>query len=155
MQMILKEKLWAYIVHNNPDLLFKLQEEYSVAQYLEEKVSNVMPILIRLLSEEKPQYVIEELCLNAMTEELRPSRFLFVQSVLAEEFDSDHQRLKVEGRLTYEVLNMLDACKAIFDELGLSEENKQDGKIYYAVCKQIGDYLKKINCKEFSAEQMV
>lgn len=155
MQMILKEKLWAYIVHNNPDLLFKLQEEYSVAQYLEEKVSNVMPILIRLLSEERPQYVIEELCLNAMTEELRPSRFLFVQSVLAEEFDSDHRRLKVEGRLTYEVLNMLDDCKAIFDELGLSEENKQDGKIYYAVYRQIGDYLKKINCKKFAEEQMV
>lgn len=155
MQMILKEKLWAYIVHNNPDLLFKLQEEYSVTQYLEEKVNDVMPVLARLLSEEKPQYIIEELCLNAMTEELKPSRFLFVQSVLAEEFDSDNQRLKVEGRLTYEVLNMLDACKAIFDELGLSEENKQDGKIYYAVYRQISDYLKKINCKEVSVEQIV
>ncbi len=62
MQNVLMQKLWTYIVHNNPDLLFKLQEEYSVAQYLEEKVSNVMPILIRLLSEERPQYVIEELC---------------------------------------------------------------------------------------------
>lgn len=155
MQMNLKEKLWAYIVHNNPDLLFKLQEEYSVSQYLEEKVNDVMPALLRLLSEEKPQYMIEELCLNAMTKELRPSRFMFVQSVLAEEFDSDHRQLKVEGRLTYEVLNMLDSCKTIFDELKLSEENKQDGKIYYAVYRQISDYLKKINCKEFSVEQMV
>lgn len=155
MQMILKEKLWAYIVHNNPDLLFKLQEEYSVVRYLEEKVRDVIPVLIRLLLEERPQYMIEELCLNAMTEELRPSKFQFVQSVLAEEFDSDHRRLKVEGRLTYEVLNMLDVCKAIFDELGLSEENKQDGKIYYAVYRQISDYLKKINCKEFAEKQIV
>lgn len=153
--MILKEKLWAYIVHNNPDLLFKLQEEYSVVRYLEEKVRDVIPVLIRLLLEERPQYMIEELCLNAMTEELRPSKFQFVQSVLAEEFDSDHRRLKVEGRLTYEVLNMLDVCKAIFDELGLSEENKQDGKIYYAVYRQISDYLKKINCKEFAEKQIV
>lgn len=141
MQTILQEKLWAYIVHNNPDLLFNLQESYSVTQYLEKKVKGVQALAERLLSEAKPQYIIEELCLDSMTKELRPSRFLFVLSVLEEEFESDYRRLKEEGTLTYEVLNMLDACKAIFDELGLSEENEHESHIYYAITGQVHDYL--------------
>lgn len=143
MQTVLKEKLWAYIVHNNPDLLFDLQESYSVTQYLEGKVKGVLPLAIRLFSEEKPQYVIEELCLNFLTEELRPSRFLFVRSVLEEEFEPDYRRLKEQGTLTYEVLNMLDACKTILDELGWNEENEHEGHIHYAITEQVRDYLRK------------
>lgn len=76
MQSMLTEKLWAYIVHNTPDLMLSLQENYSVTRYLEEKVSAIMPTVTQLLDEGKPQYAIEELCLNAMTEDLKPSRVI-------------------------------------------------------------------------------
>jgi hypothetical protein len=81
MRRVLTEKLWTYIVNNNPDLMISLQEDRSVTYYLKEKVSAIMPEVERLLSEGKPQYIIEKLCLDAMTEELKPSRYQYVRSV--------------------------------------------------------------------------
>lgn len=35
MKTTLKEKLWDYIIENNPELMFSLQEDYSVQKYLD------------------------------------------------------------------------------------------------------------------------
>ena len=141
MQTVLKEKLWAYIVHHNPDLMIGLQADYSVTRYLEEKVADVLPMATELLSENRPLYVIEELCLNAMTEELKPSRYLYLRSVLEDEFSGDFQRLKESGTLTYEVCNLIEACKGIFEELGFSPDNEEDRLLRYAVIGQVQEYL--------------
>ncbi|NGF55568.1 hypothetical protein G5B00_03500 [Parapedobacter sp. SGR-10] len=141
MQSVLKEKLWAYIVHHNPDLMFRLQEDYSVTRYLEEKVAGILPMAAELLSENRPIYIIEELCLNAMTEDLRPSRYLYIRSVLEEEFSPDYERLKESGTLTYELCNLIEACKGIFEELGFSSENEEDRYLRYAVIRQVHEYL--------------
>ncbi|RKD15101.1 hypothetical protein BCY91_06145 [Pelobium manganitolerans] len=141
MQSMLTEKLWAYIVHNNPDLMLSLQEDYSVTRYLEEKVAAVMPMATQFLSEEKPQYIIEELCLQAMTEDLKPSRYQFIRSVIEEEFNDDYLRMKENGTLTYEVVNLIEACKSIFSDFDFNSENEANRHLRYAIIGQLHDYL--------------
>lgn len=141
MQQILRETLWTYIVQNNPDLMIRLQETHGVTKYLEEKVNAVMPVVLELLAENKPQYVIEELCMDTLTKDLRPSRFLYILSVLEEEFVTDYERLRDSGTLTYEVINMMEACNGIFDELQFSSENEEERHIRYAIIGQVHDCL--------------
>lgn len=141
MQSMLMDKLWAFIVHNNPDLMFSLQEDYSVTRYLEEKVSAVMPMVTQLLGEGKPLYIIEELCLNAMTEELKPSRYLYIRSVIEEEFNLDYERMKESGTLTYEVVNLIEACKDIFSDFDFNSENEANRHLRYAIIGQVHNYL--------------
>lgn len=141
MQSMLTEKLWAYIVHNNPDLMFSLQEDYSVSRYLEEKVSTVMPMVAQLTDEGKPPYIIEELCLNTMTEELKPSRYQYIRSVIEEEFNADYERMKESGTLTYEVVNLIEACKGIFSDFDFKSENEENRHLRYAIIWQVHDYL--------------
>ena len=141
MQSMLTEKLWAYIVHNNPDLMFSLQEDYSVSRYLEEKVSTVMPMVAQLTDEGKPPYIIEELCLNTMTEELKPSRYQYIRSVIEEEFNADYERMKESGTLTYEVVNLIEACKGIFSDFDFNSENEANRHLRYAIIGQVHDYL--------------
>lgn len=141
MQSMLTEKLWAYIIHNNPDLMLSLQEDYSVTSYLENKVAAVMPMAAQFLSEEKPQYIIEELCLQAMTEDLKPSRYQYIRSVIEEEFNSDYLRMKENGTLTYEVVNLIEACKSIFSDFDFNGENEANRHLRYAIIGQVHDYL--------------
>jgi len=141
MQSMLTEKLWAYIVHNNPDLMFSLQEDHSVTRYLEGKVSTVMPMVAQLIDEGKPPYIIEELCLNAMTEELKPSRYQYIRSVIEEEFNADYERMKENGTLTYEVVNLIEACKGIFNDFDFNSENESNRHLRYAIIGQVHDYL--------------
>ncbi|RZM27617.1 MAG: hypothetical protein EOO88_12250 [Pedobacter sp.] len=141
MQSMLKEKLWAYIVHNNPELMVSLQEDFSVTKYLEEKVNDIMPMAERLLSENRPLYSIEEICLDTMTEELKPSRYLYIRSVIEEEFNLDYERLKENGVLTYEVINLIEACKGIFNDFGFSRENEEDRHLKYAIIGEVHQYL--------------
>lgn len=141
MHKILKEKLWAYIVHNNPDLMFNLQEDYSVTRYLDEKVNGIMPMAERLLGEHKPLYVIEELCIKEMTEELRPSRFLYLREVLEQEFPDDWQRLREDGLLTYEIINMMESCREIYESFNFSVQNEDDQLLRAAIIGQVHQYL--------------
>jgi len=141
MQSVLTEKLWAYIVHNNPDLMFSLQEDYSVTRYLEEKVNAVMPMVEQLLVEGKPPYIIEELCLNSMTVELQPSRYQYIRSVIEEEFNGDYERMKENGTLTYEVVNLIETCKGIFSDFDFNSETVTNRHLRYAIIGQVHDYL--------------
>lgn len=143
MRTKLKEKLWAYIVSNHPDLMFHLQDEYNVVKYLEESVSEVMPLAMKLLEEDKPGYVIHELCLNEMTKGLKPSRYNYITTVIAEEFEARYTELRESGLLTYEAVNLVEYCKGVFDELGFSEENEEDRTIHYAITGKIDEYFRR------------
>ena len=141
MQTLLKEKLWAFIVHNNPELMFNLQEDYSVTSYLDSKIKDIMPLVEQLLSENRPDYVVEELCLEQMTEELKPSRYHYLLSILEEEFSADYERLRESGTLTYEVVNLIAYCKDIFDGYGFNAANEEDRQLRYTVIGQVDEYL--------------
>lgn len=141
MKEILKEKLWAYIIINNPDLMISLEEDHSVIQYLDTKVNEVMPLAEQLLNEGKPNHIIEELCINVMTEDLKPSRYQYIRSVLEEEFPRDYERLKENGTLTYEVVNLIAVCEQVFSDFDFNKENEDNRFLKYAIIGQVHDYL--------------
>jgi hypothetical protein len=141
MENILKEKLWFYIIHNNPDLMLSLQETYSVTDYLNKKVNGVKTIMEDMLSESTPQYIIEEICLNVLTEDLKPSRFLYICSLLEEEFENTYAAFSKSDILRYEVINLIESCKEIFETIGFTKENEEDSTLRNAVIGQITDYL--------------
>ena len=141
MQSILTEKLRAYILMNNPELAVKLQAEYSVTQYLEDRVMSVMPLFESLLLEGKPSYVIEELCLNEMTADLRPSRFNYIKSVIEEEFIRQYEQLVTTGVLTYECISLLEACAGIFDNYNFSDANEDNRFLRYAVIAAVAEHF--------------
>lgn len=141
MEDILKEKLWFYIIHNNPDLMFTLQEEYYVTDYLNKKVNGVKSIMEDMLSEGTPQYIIEEICLNVLTEDLKPSRFIYIRSLLAEEFEKTYTTFHKSGILTYEVINLMESCREVFETIGFTNENEEDPSLRNALIGQIADYL--------------
>jgi hypothetical protein len=141
MEDLLKEKLWFYIIHNNPDLMFTLQEDYSVLDYLNEKISSVKSILEDMLSDGTPKYIIEEICLNVLTEDLKPSRFLYVRSLLSDEFEKTYAAFQESGILTYEVINLMENCRPVFETIGFTKENEEDPNLRSALIGQIADYL--------------
>lgn len=141
MEHILREKLWAYVVAHNPELMLGLQEEFSVTAYLTEKVNNVMPLIEAMRAEQKPHFIIEETCLAEMTAELKPSRFLYIREIVEEEFPVQFAALQESGTLTYEIVNLIYECSPLFDELGF-RENRENNFLRYAVIAQVDDYLK-------------
>ncbi len=143
MQEVLIEKLHQYITNNNADLLIALQHEGGVSNYLKEKVAAISPVLDELLADNTPAYLIEERCMHELTRELRPSKFNYLTSILEEEFETDYYRFQENGILTYEVINLIEVCKPVFETFGFSEENESDMHLHYAVTGAIQEYLEK------------
>ncbi len=143
MKTELKEKLHSYIVENNPELVLNLQGSLSVTKYLEEKVSAIQPMLDSLEAASKPSYIIEELCMNELTKDLRPSKFNYIKEILEAEFEEVFNKLRDSGVLTYEIVNMITACNPVFEEMGFSEDRAEDRKLRYAVTGTIQEYLEK------------
>ncbi|WP_199119250.1 DUF1896 family protein [Pedobacter sp. ASV28] len=141
MQKVLTEKLRAYLVNNNPDLLLKLQGDTSITKFIEDKVSMVMPMVLQLLEEGKPGYVIEELCLNTLTEDLRPSKFNYLQEILEVEFKDQYQKFKEAGVLTYETVNLVEACASIFETYEFNENTEDNRFLRYMIIAEVHDYL--------------
>jgi hypothetical protein len=141
MQTILKEKLQAYITTHNPDILLRLQAEQSLTAYVEDRVSAAIPLVMRLLEEGKPGYIIEELALNEMTVPLRPSKFNYLKELLETEFPESFTRFKISGVLTYECINLMETCADIFETFSFNESNEDDRLLRYAVIARIHDYL--------------
>lgn len=141
MKELLKQKLWTYLKYNHPDLALRLQESNTVSEHLDEKVNSVSLLVEQLIREGKPIYLIEEQCLNAMTEDLQPSRYNYICSLLSEEFPNEYEKIQESGTLTYEVSNMIDACKDIFEEFDFSVENEDNRFLKYAIIAKLHAYL--------------
>lgn len=143
MENILGEKLRSYIIQNNPDMLFKLQEDFSLVDYVETKIDLVRPTISQLLAQGKPQYIIEEICLEEMTSELRPSKYQFLYNLLEEDFEEDFHRLRVEGILPYEIANLIEVLAIDFENHQLDPSTKEfDSNFRYFILPRIQQYLK-------------
>ena len=147
MHQQLKESLWAYIVHNNPELMFNLQEDYSVTKYLDDKVSNVMPKVLQLLEQDKPGHVILELCMSQLTEDLKPSKYHYIKKILKQEFELFYERFKEKGILTYEAINLIEHCEPVFKELHFSIDSQENSLIWAGVTGATAEYLKQYHSK--------
>ena len=140
MKKILINKLHEYIRENNPDLLFQLEADRKVIEYLTDKISTVSA-LIRQVNSGKPAYIIEDACMDILTQDLRPSKFKYISNVLKEDFADTHQRLQESGTLKFEVINMISLCQSVFEDLNFSEENEDNQFLRYAIIGTIKEYF--------------
>ena len=121
--------------------MFNLQADYSVSQYLEDKVSKVMPQVLVLLGEGKPGHAIEELVMEELTTELKPSRYLYLQEVLSTEFKTEYQQFREAGVLTYETVNLIDYCADVFEGFAFNQETQRDIRLRHAIIAKLHQYL--------------
>lgn len=141
MQKILIVKLHQYILENNLDLLITLQEQGNEESYLKEKMSSIDTLLDQLMNENTPAYLIEERCMDVLTQDLRPSKYNYLTSVLEEEFENNYSRLKRNGTLPYEVINLIELCNPLFETIGFTEGNEDDRHLRYAITGAILEYF--------------
>ncbi len=144
MQAILINKLHGYVRENNPDILLQLEESGSVTEYLSNKVSTVNALLDQF-EKGQPAYIIEEACLNVLIQDLRPSKFDYIITILEEEFEDKYQQLQETGVLKFEVINLINYCQSVFEDFGFSEANEDNLFLRYAITGTISEYLESNN----------
>jgi hypothetical protein len=144
MQGTLITNLYQYIRENNPDVLIELEESGSVTKYLCDKVSTVDSLLEQLTKENKPAYIIEELCMGFLTEDLKPSRYNYILNILESEFEKKYNQFIESGIVLCEVCNIIKCCQPVFDDLNFSEENEDNRFLRYAITEVLGEYLNSV-----------
>jgi hypothetical protein len=143
MKKILINKLLEYIKENNPELLFQLEENRRVTEYLSDKISTVSS-LISQMNVGKPAYVIERSCMDILTQDLRPSKFKYIRNVLEEDFADTYQLLQDSGALKFEVIHIISLCQSVFEDLNFSEENEENQFLRYAIIGVIKEYFQTV-----------
>lgn len=137
----LMERLWAYVITHSPELMERLTEDNDVTPYLEAKVNAVIPRMEQLFVEGRPEHVIAELCLNDLTEDLRPSRYDYIMALLHDDYPGHYTTFKETGNLRHQVMAMVESCKAIFDNLDFKEENAESNLVYQSILIGMQQYL--------------
>lgn len=140
MQELLKIKLQDYLLQNRPDLLVSLQAGGTTGIYLEDKVASIGDLPDRLLNEGRPPYIITELCMLALTADLGVSRFQLLAEILDNDFMPVADTLRVNGLLNYELLNLMQECDPVFEEMGFNEEDRM---LRYALTGAIREYAER------------
>ena len=141
MEQILINQLHSYMLLNNPDLLLALQGTGKVTEYLEEKVQTAYPLLDKLIEEEAAPFYIEEQCMAYLTQDLRPSRYLFLSAFLEKQFPVQYHRWKGSGILVYEVANLEALLMDIFEDFQFSEDSENDTPFKYVLMKKMQEYF--------------
>jgi hypothetical protein len=140
MQELLKIKLNTFLKQNRPDLLVALQQSGTTGSYLEDKIESISGLPERLLDEGRPPYIITELCMAALTADLGASRYQYLAELLDTDFLPMADNLRVNGLLTYELINLLEACEPVFEEMGFNEDNRM---LRYALTGTIQEYAQR------------
>jgi hypothetical protein len=140
MQEILLKRLHDYIRENNPDMLIQLEEEKKVTEYLSDKIK-LVDGLLQESDSTQPAYIIEEACMDILTEDLRPSKYHYIRAILEEEFEAIYRRLQNSGTLQFEVINLVKYCQPLFDAVGFTSENEDNRELQYSVTGAIAEYL--------------
>lgn len=144
MQGIIINNLYQYLRDNNPDVLLELEESDSVTKYLTDKVSTIVSLLEQLTKEKIPAYIIETMCMECLTEDLKPSRYNYILNILEEEFANKYHQFIAAGLLLFEVANMIQCCQPVFDDLNFSKENEDNRFLRYAITGVLKDYLNSV-----------
>jgi len=88
-----------------------------------------------------PEYIIEEVCMEELTKDLRPSKYNYISNILEEDFEFAYQQFQKAGTLLYEVGNIIGQCESVFQTLEFTEENEDNRQLRYAVTGIIDKYL--------------
>ena len=140
MENILKQKLHTYMLENHPEMVIHLQEEQALTAYLKDKIDGISQVMQQHISDGKPAYIVEEICLRILMSELGPSRFNYVKMILETEFPRDYERLLLAGVLTYETINILKDCREAFDT-NLIVDGEDNRYLRYSIISVVADYF--------------
>ena len=143
MQELLTNKLHHYISESHADLLLQLEEVHQTTSFLRDRVLELDSLIIKLKSENKPEYIIEEICMEQLIKNLEPGRYNYIKSILEEEFEFAFTVLRNAGILEYEVVNIINYSESIFEKFDFTEENENSRVLRYAVIGLISEYLSK------------
>lgn len=141
MQERLLHQLHAHLREQHPDLLWALEEEKQVTHHLQERVAAIDGFINKLLSDRQPPSLIEALCMEELVQPLGPSKFLYLQEILATEFPDAHVALQSSPVFTSEMINMIRACQHVFKAFDFSASNEDDRMLRYAVVGEVEEYL--------------
>lgn len=133
--------LLQYVKQNNPDLLYQMESETVLLEWLAKKISCVSGMWEQMKRKRQPDVMVEEACMEELTKDLRPSRFHYINNILEAEFSADHSRMLNSGVLRYEIINLVNRCQSTFDDLRFAEENEDNRFTRYAITGVIRDYL--------------
>ncbi len=137
------KKLHEYIKENNPDVFMKLERDKKITEYLLIKIGSV-DALINQSRKGQPDYIIEDACMEVLTQELRPSRYNYILNILEQEFEKIINQLLASGLLQFEAINMIGYCKSVFEDLNFSEANEDNQFTRYAITGALAEYLETV-----------
>ncbi len=143
MQEFLINKLHQYISENNPDLLIMLEEKNETTSYLNNKIKSIDNLIAELTQGNKPEYIIEEACMDVLTKELRPGKYNYIKNIIEEEFEYAFYNFQKTGVLLYEIINIISYSRDVFAAFDFTEENENNRLLRYAVTGLINEYLSK------------
>jgi hypothetical protein len=129
------------MIQHCPQVLLDLQQQYQVSDYLADKINGISELLNGLMETGHPDYIIHDQCMNALTADLLPSRYDYLQELVEEEFPSEYEQWKRSSVLTYELCNLVAECAPTFDLLEFSENNEDDRELYYTVTGVVSSYM--------------
>lgn len=142
MQETLIRRLHDYMRVNNPDMLVKLQAEGKVTDFLKNKVSGIDSLLNELLVAGASPLSIEEICMKPLTEDLQPSKYAYVMSVLLDSFGATYVKWRKDNVLLYEVINILQGCEEYFERWGFNDDSTENALLLAGIKGHIRQYIK-------------
>jgi len=143
MENQLKEMLWKYVLENNPELMFSLQDNYAVGHYLDNKVASIKKEIEDWTEKGYPKGVIEILSLELLTKDLKPSRFHYIKQLLQKDFYTHYLVFQEKGTLTYEVIALIELCAEAFDAIKFSNTSQNSPRLYKVIKLITDKYLSK------------
>jgi Domain of unknown function (DUF1896) len=146
--------LYRYIQKNNPELLADLESNDNTTAYLTGKMQSIKDLIAELQQKRVPDYELEEICMNQLTADLRPSKYNYILQLVEEDFRSDYNRLISDGLIQTEVINIVNECKPVLEGLNFSEENEDNRFIRYAITGMIKDYFERNSEHEIVSNEL-
>jgi Domain of unknown function (DUF1896) len=146
--------LYRYIQENNPELLADLESNYSATTYLTGKMQSIKGLIAELQQQRLPDYELEEICMNHLTADLRPSKYNYILHLIEEDFQSDYNRLLSDGLIQTEIINIINECKPVLEDLNFSEENEDNRFIRYTITGMIKDYFERNSEHEIVSNEL-
>lgn len=141
MEAKLKQMLHQYIVAHNPELMLKSSQTFSLQNYIEDKVMQIMPRVDQWMQGERSIHEIEAFAMSEMTMDLRPSKFMYLKKVFEEEFPESFQEFSEKGVLTHELVSILETCDEVFQAHEFSDHNTNSNLLRHAVIIKLHNYL--------------
>lgn len=128
--------LLGYIKENNPDLLVQLEQDDALHQWVVEKIQEVELVL----NHAKPTKLTDAAFMEIFASDLQPARFRYIKDLLETEFSDIYERMLEAGTLNYEMVNMVSACRYLFEDMPLIDD-MVNPQLDHAVANVINDYL--------------